>query len=179
MALERPNAEIAAAIQSGPVDSAVSETAIEMFGKSYLAGGLTPEQVRAILALGRFRRYAAQEFLMRAGQPGNDLVVVLAGRAVIVSPEGETLGEAQPGMVVGEVSLCDAGPRTADVIAKGLMDVVVLPAGPLRSHLATDRQAGFMVLANLAKTLANRLRTTNQKLDLLAEKGAGSWDRAL
>ena len=116
---------------------------------------------------------------MRSGEPGHDVVVVLAGRASIVSPEGEKLGEAQAGMVVGEVSLCDAGPRTADVVAIGLVDAVVLPAQPLRSHLATDRQAGFVVLANLAKTLANRLRATNQKLDLLAEKGADSWDRAL
>lgn len=152
---------------------------MESFGRSYLVAGLTEDQIREILAIGRFRRLTAQEFLMRRGEPSADLYVVLDGRLSVISGEGEKLGEVGKGMVVGEVALCDAGKRTADVIALGLVDVVQLPAASLRAHLASKREVGFMVLANLSKVLATRLRQTNEKVDALLEKPRDTWDRAL
>lgn len=152
---------------------------LEAFKKTYLAVGLTDEQVAEIASLATFRRLTAQERLIKAGDQGGDLYIVLDGRLVVLTPDGDKLSEVGPGSVLGEIALIDALPRTADVIAKGLVDVAVIPAQELRRHMNTNRDMGFVVLANLARVISGRLRQANLRLDELFDKTTDAWDRAL
>ncbi|CAN5715356.1 hypothetical protein BH11ARM2_BH11ARM2_34520 [soil metagenome] len=149
------------------------------FKQNYLVTGLNDEQIGAIFALAKMKRLTAQEYLIRAGDPAGDLYVVLDGKVIVLTPDGDKITEVGPGSVIGEVALIDARPRTAHVVAKGLVDVAVLPAGELRRHMNNDRNMGFVVLANLARVLCGRLRQTNEKVDELFDKTNDSWDRAL
>jgi hypothetical protein len=121
----------------------------------------------------------AQETLIRAGDPGGDFFVILDGRVNVLTPDGDKLSEVGPGSVLGEISLVDAGPRTATVIAIGLVDVAVIPATDLRRYMSTNRDLGFTVLANLSRVLAGRLRLANEKIDELYDKATDAWDHAL
>ncbi|RYG36398.1 cyclic nucleotide-binding domain-containing protein [bacterium] len=152
---------------------------ISAFKQNYLVTGLNDEQIAGIFALAKLRRLTAQEHLVRAGDPAGDLFVVLDGRVVVLTPDGDKLSEVGPGSVIGEIALIDAQPRTANVVAKGLVDVAALPANELRRHMNNDRNMGFIVLANLARVLCGRLRLTNEKVDELYDKASDSWDQAL
>jgi len=152
---------------------------LEVFKKNYLVIGLNDDQVAEIAALAKLRRMVAQETLIRAGDPGGDFFVILDGRVNVLTPDGDKLSEVGPGSVLGEISLVDAGPRTATVIAIGLVDVAVIPATDLRRYMSTNRDLGFTVLANLSRVLAGRLRLANEKIDELYDKATDAWDHAL
>jgi len=42
-----------------------------------------------------------------------------------------------------------------------------------------NREWGFVVLANLSRVLAGRLRVANDKIDELYDKTTDTWDNAL
>ena len=152
---------------------------IQTFKKNYLCSGLTDEQVQEIVDLATLRRLTAQEQLIKAGEQSSDLYVVMNGRVNVLTPDGDKLSEIGPGSVLGEISLIDARPRTADVICIGLVDVAVIPAGELRLRMNQNREWGFIVLANLSRVLAGRLRQANEKIDELFDKVSDTWDNAL
>jgi CRP-like cAMP-binding protein len=152
---------------------------IQTFKKNYLCSGLTDEQVQEIVDLATLRRLTAQEQLIKAGEQSSDLYVVMNGRVNVLTPDGDKLSEIGPGSVLGEISLIDARPRTADVICIGLVDVAVIPAGELRRRINQNREWGFIVLANLSRVLAGRLRQANEKIDELFDKVSDTWDNAL
>jgi predicted acylesterase/phospholipase RssA/CRP-like cAMP-binding protein len=66
-------------------------------------------------------RCGAEEFLLRAGDAGDDVYVVLEGRLEALAPSvdgaGRVLAEIGPGELVGEVVLVVGGTRQADVRA--------------------------------------------------------------
>lgn len=152
---------------------------IQTFKKNYLCSGLTDVQVQEIVDLATLRRLTAQEQLIKAGEQSSDLYVVMNGRVNVLTPDGDKLSEIGPGSVLGEISLIDARPRTADVICIGLVDVAVIPAGELRRRMNQNREWGFIVLANLSRVLAGRLRQANEKIDELFDKVSDTWDNAL
>jgi len=152
---------------------------IDVFKKNYLVVGLTQAQVEEVAAMATLRRLTAQERLIRAGDQGSDLYVILNGRVAVLTPDGDKLSEVGPGSVLGEISLIDAGPRTADAICIGLVDVATIPAQQLRRHMNQNRDIGFIILSNLARVLCGRLRLANEKVDELYDKATDAWDRAL
>lgn len=152
---------------------------IETFRKNYLVVGLTDDQIQEIADLATMRRLLAGETLVRAGDQSSDLYVILSGHLLVMTPDKEKLNEVGPGSVIGEISLVDARPRTADVQAKGFVDVAVIPADALRQKMSHNREWGFVVLANIARVMAGRLRQANQKIDELYDKTTDLWQNAL
>jgi len=149
------------------------------FKNNYLTAGLTDEQVAEIASLAEFKRFTAQTELMRAGSPANEIYLILDGRCVVLTPDNDKLSEVGPGSILGEIGLVDARPRTANVMCIGLVDAAVIPAAALRQKLAQNREWGFIVLSNLARVLAGRLRQANEKIDELYDKTSDAWDGAL
>ena len=152
---------------------------LETFKKNYLVVGLSDDHVNQIASLATLKRCTAQERLVRAGELNSDLYVVLNGRLVVLTPDGDKLSEVGPGSVIGEIALIDARPRTADVVCVGLVDLAVIPAPALRQAMNSNREWGFTVLANLSRVMAGRLRQANQKIDELYDKTSDTWDNAL
>ena len=149
------------------------------FKNNYLTVGLTDEQVAEIAALAEFKRFTAQTELMKAGSPANEIYLILDGRCVVLTPDNDKLSEVGPGSVLGEIGLVDARPRTANVMCMGLVDAAVIPAAALRQKMAQNREWGFIVLSNLSRVLAGRLRQANEKIDELYDKTTDAWDGAL
>jgi len=78
--------------------------------------GLTERSFEAIAALASEVDYAAGEVLVRQGGPGDEFLIILAGRAR-VERNGAVIRELGPGDFLGEISLVDGNPRTATVTA--------------------------------------------------------------
>lgn len=149
---------------------------IEQFSKNYLVRGLARDQIEAIAALATIKTFAAGERLIVAGTLSADVYVILLGTVRVHLPFGDQLAEAGPGSVLGEMSLIDAQPRSADAVCMFPVEVAVLDATALRKHLNEHRETGFLVLINLAQVLCGRLRDANAKIEFLADSDA--WKHA-
>jgi CRP/FNR family cyclic AMP-dependent transcriptional regulator len=154
---------------------------LPVFKKNYLVTGLDDASVERVAALASYKAHLAGEHIMRIGDKGCDLAVVLDGRVNVLSESGEKITEVGPGSVLGEVALLDNRPRSANVIAMGLVHAAHIPAQDLRRFLSENRDIGFVVLANLCQVLCHRLRSTDLRLDHFAKEAAtlDPWKHAL
>jgi CRP/FNR family transcriptional regulator/CRP/FNR family cyclic AMP-dependent transcriptional regulator len=152
---------------------------IDALKKTYLVVGLSDAQIEEIASLATMRRFLPQETLIRSGEQSSDLYLILEGRLNVLTSDGQKLSEVGPGSILREIALIDARPRTANVVCTGLVDAAVIPAKELRARMNANREWGFVVLANLSRVLAGRLRVANDKIDELYDKTTDTWDNAL
>ena len=75
------------------------------------------------------------EVLVREGQRGNELYVIVSGQAE-VSRGGKTLATLKAGDYFGELAVLRPAPRTATVTATGVMEVLILTSRELAVLLA-------------------------------------------
>jgi flavin reductase (DIM6/NTAB) family NADH-FMN oxidoreductase RutF len=118
-----------------------------------LFASLAPELMQPILAAGAERIYRAGEQIVRQGEPGDELYVVLEG-SVRAERAGRALKTFGPGEFFGEVAVLDGRPRSADVVAVTDARCLLVPRHVLRDALAAEPRAAWAML----ETLAARLR---------------------
>lgn len=154
---------------------------LDVFKKSYLVLGVPDEAIQEIYDLGKYQVHTAGEDLIRAGDKSSDLIVILDGRVNILTPTGEKITEIGPGHVLGEIALIDNMPRSAHAVCAGKVQACHIPADKMRKLMGTKRDIGFVVLTNLARMMASRLRNTDLRLDHLADKLAAKdpWKNAV
>lgn len=118
-----------------------------------LLAGLTPQQLRRVVAVARTKRFAAGTTIVRLGAPGTAFYVIIEGNALVVRANRRPL-KLGPGDFFGELALVEDAPRSADVIATD--DVVALSIGraAFTRLLRTEAALTYVVL----RTLAGRLR---------------------
>lgn len=75
---------------------------------------LSRDDLNNLAATGDRTTMPAGRQMMRQGQYGQEAAVVVAGELEVVK-DGAVVARLGPGDVVGELSLLDAAPRTADV----------------------------------------------------------------
>lgn len=152
---------------------------IDALNSSLLVYGLTPEQIEPIAALGKKANFVAGEHMSLIGAHDADLYVIVEGHVNLLTHDSDKLGEVGPAGILGEVSFVDAGPRHAHAVAQGFVTAIKFPARELRAHLSRDRNVGFIVLANLSRLLAARLRNADGRLDALMDLEHDVWHHAL
>jgi flavin reductase (DIM6/NTAB) family NADH-FMN oxidoreductase RutF len=101
-----------------------------------------------ILAAGVERRYEDGEALMRAGEPGESMMLVVEGTA-LVERGGRSVPVAH-GELVGEIAVLDGGPRTATVTAEGPVRCIEISRDQLMRVLEADPRAATALIAVLA-----------------------------
>lgn len=151
----------------------------EVFRNNYLVHGLPEETINEIMALAVIDGKIAGEALIDKGQKGSDLFVILEGRVNVYTEKGDKLAESGPGSVLGEVALVDNGPRSATAVCVGKVRYARLPAEALRRYMSSNRDAGFVMLANLSRVLSMRLRNTAVVMEDLKAQKADPWKNAL
>jgi len=151
---------------------------LDVFRQNYLVFGLPDDRIDEIASIASFETRMPQDLICRKGEKCGDLLVVLDGRVNITSENGEKLAEIGPGAVIGEVALVDDQPRSANAVCINAVHFARLPARELRSYMVQNKDVGFHMLANLARVLSTRLRTTDAVIDDLAGKNRDPWDFA-
>jgi flavin reductase (DIM6/NTAB) family NADH-FMN oxidoreductase RutF len=116
---------------------------------------LPPERLAPLLAAGEERAYAASDQVLRTGEPGDELLLVLEG-TVHVERDGVTLRRFGAGELFGEIAVLDGGPRTADVFADGPARCLAVSRDALRAAIADDPDLAWCMLT----VLASRLRAS-------------------
>ena len=150
-------------------------TNCEVLRRSLLVYGLKQEQVESIGRLGHTQSFTAGEHLILLGSRDADIYVLMDGKVDVLTNDGDKLAELGAGSIIGEIAFVDAGPRHAHVVASGFVTTLRFPAKELRALLCADKTAGFIVLTNIARLLASRLRNADGRLDQLLDHHQDVW----
>lgn len=115
---------------------------------------LSDAALQRLAAAAFIRRVGPNQILFIGGEPSEHLYVVRSGllRVVTTSRHGEqfVLSTVGPGEVIGELSVIDRQPRSADVVAAQLSELITVPADVARSVLESDPQAVLAAARELA-----------------------------
>jgi CRP-like cAMP-binding protein len=123
----------------------------------------------ALAAASRIREVPKGQILCWEGDPGNDLLILEAGRVKICrySAGGQevVLAEAAAPVAIGELALIDRSPRTATLVTQTDATIRYLPREALLNLLATDPRVAMALM----QAMAGMIRQTNERLaDLVA-----------
>lgn len=134
----------------------------------FLFGALSAEQRAQVLAQAISRSYARGDTILRRGDPGNSMLLVVQGRVRVgvTSEDGRevTLGILGPGDVLGEMALLDGQERSADVVAIEDCGVKLLERGRFLRLLRESPELCLKLLG----VLTERLRRANRAVEDIA-----------
>jgi len=127
-----------------------------------LLRGLSPWEARRVVLLGRLDTVEAGAMIVRKGEVGRELFMVVSGRVRVQDrlPDGteKILVVLGPGRVFGEMALVSEEPRSASVQAETQAKVLRLDFDALERLRRRYPYTGAKVFRNLARVLASRLR---------------------
>jgi len=146
---------------------------------AYLVAGLKEEQIAQIAAIATVNSYQSGEALTRIGEPSASLFIVLSGSVRVTTHDGDLLGEVGTNSVVGEMGLVDALPANANSTCIGPVCAAVISMAELRRIMSQNREWGFVILSNVSRVMAARLRQTNARIDELADLATEPWAHAM
>ena len=131
-----------------------------------LFAGLRAAQARIVALMGELRSYKEGEAIVRQGELGDEMYVLINGRAdVLVRSDGQVrrLRELRRGDVFGEMGLIRKVERTADVVAAEDVEVMAMNERILtRVQRRYPRIAAKMFL-NISRVLSDRLASQTEK----------------
>ena len=133
------------------------------------------EELSALLKLTDAITCPAGSRIVRTGEVGHCLYVLLEGRArVVVKADGREieLSLLKAGDFFGEVSLVDDGPRSADIIALETCVLLRITRMTIGVLSGLHPSAAIQILGAIGRALVRRLRASNQKyIDILLRTG--------
>ncbi len=145
----------------------------DFIGQTALFDTLSPSDRDALAARLVIRHYNEGETIFARGDAGASMFIVQSG-AVQIFLAGDSTGErlvladARAGDYFGELSLFDAKPRSASVVAILDTELLELSREDFADYLARSATAAMTIMAELAE----RLRETNALLSQRVAKDA-------
>ena len=124
-----------------------------------LFSGCSRDVVERIADVSEEAAFPAGQVIVKQGQIGNGLYIVMSGEVRIVAGDDE-LARLGPGETIGELSVIDQQPRVASAIAS--VDTVCLAVASW-DLIALIEQDPSLAL-NLLRQLAGRLRRADERL---------------
>ena len=110
---------------------------------------LPPEILDAITAEGDERAFEPGELVVREGDAGEELFVILEGEAR-VERSGSALATFGAGEFFGEIAVFDGRPRSADVVAATRLRTLAISRDVIRAALTREPLAAWAMLETLA-----------------------------
>lgn len=137
---------------------------------SHLCDGLDQAQTADLLRMFQAQTLQTGKVLFHEGDPPGGLYILQEGQLSAwqqVGNSSERLMRFCPGSLVGEMALIDHKARSATLVAEHACTVLSLPLGQWQRLQAQHPDIAHIVLGNLAKELALRIRLSNLSLALL------------
>jgi CRP/FNR family transcriptional regulator, cyclic AMP receptor protein len=136
--------------------------------RTNLLRAVPPEDLEALAAVSRLRSFRRGQVVCTTGDPADSLIVVVSGRVKVVvrsADGGElTLTIIQPGATLGELSIADGGPRSADAETLEESQLLLVPREAIRDICARVPAAAQALTDSVA---ANLRRLTEAVSDLV------------
>ena len=131
-----------------------------------LFAGLRPVQAKIVTLMGEFRAFAKDEFIVRQGEVGREMFVLISGRAdarLNIDGTSKLLRTMGRGDVIGEMALIRQNQRTADVIAVDDAEAIVVDERFLQRMQKRYPRIGARIFLNIAKILSDRLDDASRR----------------
>lgn len=133
---------------------------------SYLAEGLTAAQVQAIADIAEEISVNANDEIVREfDEDADEIFILLIGKVRVTTSTGELIARLSAGHIIGEIALFGELRRTASVVADGQATLARIGAKDFNALVDRQPDLGVIVLRNLGKTVASRLRSANVQLE--------------
>ena len=137
-----------------------------------LMAGLDDEALHFLSSMAVEIHYPVGSVIIREGEPGNSMLFLATGRVKVlkgyVVGQSVTLAEFGPGEFFGEMSMVDCTAHSASVLAVDEVIIYSLKGADFhRLYHHRPDQYGIVIL-NLARDLARRLRALDERLWLLS-----------
>jgi CRP/FNR family cyclic AMP-dependent transcriptional regulator len=130
--------------------------------------GVPDAQLEPLARMAVHRKVPRHTVIVRAGDSTDSLYVIISGNARVQVSDTEgrevILTLLGPGECFGEMGLIDGSPRSADVVASEVCELLVIAKADFKKGL-TDN---FDLCLNIMKSLVQRLREADHKIESLA-----------
>lgn len=149
--------------------STVMATVADLLAKVPLFQGLDAGERARIASIAEPRSLTAREPLFREGDSGDALWVLLEGSAEVMKRDAsgrhQLLATVSAPTVLGEASLLlEDGPRSASALALTDLSLLRVPGAAFRRLLDLQDLAALKLTVALARVLALRLVSMNERL---------------
>ena len=133
-----------------------------------LFSGLSESELEKLSKVCGRKRVERGAFILRAGDSSDSLYIMLTGRAKVTKADEEgrenILDWLDYGEFFGEMGLIDGSPRSANVVASEVCELLVLDKEAFQRCL----QDNFQVAQKLMQILVHRMREAGRKIESLA-----------
>lgn len=148
--------------------SAYVDRILEVIAHIRLFEDFARAEVAGLARYLRCYRVAAGQEVIREGEPGDFMLLLIEGGVEIlkIDPRGlpQRLAVAGPGKTLGEMSLIDGEPRFASCVTLEPTTIAVLDRAALIRIVSEEPQIGVKILMELLMLLNQRLRAVSGEL---------------
>ena len=144
------------------------------FAEYELFRGIAADDIARLKAIAQPAHHASGTVIAREGEAADRFFVLARGAASISATVETPTGRKTvrfsvlgPGQSFGERALIDGGPRAADVVADGAVDLFVFPVTDIEALGRERPNILVRLLANMAGELAERLHVANAEIRAL------------
>ena len=141
----------------------------ELLAKMPLFARLGERELLRVMHVADVRPYAPGEYIVRQGDRGGELFIVLSG-FVRISRGDAMLSEIRAGEHFGEMALIRSAPRSADARAVEPSELIALKRSDFFEILRTEHELAVKLLWQFLGVLADRLDQTNRDLSTAREE---------
>lgn len=124
---------------------------------------LNERELLRVLQVTEVMAYPAGDTVIREGEKGEELFIVLTGSVKVMRHDAE-IATLAAGQHVGEMALIRSQPRSATVLAAEASEIMVLRRRDFFEILRTEHQLAVKLLWAFTGVLAERLATTSREL---------------
>lgn len=114
---------------------------------------LEPDEIARLHRFGEVRHYGAHEALVRSGETGPGLAVILTGRVAVTRHDEtghqEPIVTHGPGSFMGEVAQLSGRPALVDADAQEPVEALIIPPERLRALLVAEAELGERIMRAL------------------------------
>ena len=136
---------------------------VEVLRQMPLFRHLTYKEILRVLSVTKVADYATGDEILREGEPGNELFILLKGK-VRLHKDGAFITHLGPGAHFGEMALVDKGPRSVSAAAEDRTRALVLGRAQFNDIIRNDPRLSVKLLWSFVQVLAQRLRKTTADL---------------
>jgi CRP/FNR family transcriptional regulator, cyclic AMP receptor protein len=123
------------------------------------------EELEGLIGSARLRVFSRGQVVFTRGDPGDSLIVVVSGRVKVVvrsADGGElTLTVIEPGGTLGELSIADNGPRSADAETLEESRLLLVPRETIQDICTRVPSAAEALTSSIAATLRRLTEATS------------------
>lgn len=109
------------------------------------------------------------EFIFKEGDIGNEIYIILNGQAS-VEKKGVKLAQLRKGELFGELVILNENNRTADIIAKSYIDLLIINYNDIFGLYKEKPKIFGLIMLNFSRLLTTRLKNAGQDIKNLNEK---------